>query len=51
MTREELMNALTRYEGAIQENNDCGDEATILEFEEARNALMDILMESKERAS
>ena len=25
MTREELMNALTRYEGAIQENNDCGD--------------------------
>jgi hypothetical protein len=44
MTREELMQILCRYEGAIQQNNDEGDEASILELEEARNALMDVLL-------
>ena len=47
MTREELMNILCRYEGAIQRNNDEGDEASILELEEAREKLMDILLEAK----
>jgi hypothetical protein len=47
MTREELLNILTRYEGAIQVNNDEGDEASILELEEAREKLMDVLLEAK----
>jgi hypothetical protein len=47
MTREELMNVLCRYEGAIQEVNDGNSEAAILEMEAAREALMDVLMKVK----
>jgi len=50
MTRDELMNVLTIYEGAIQRNNDEGDEASILELEDAREKLMDILLEAKKVA-
>jgi hypothetical protein len=50
MTRDELLNVLTRYEGAIQRNNDEGDEASILELEEAREKLMDVLQEAKKVA-
>lgn len=47
MTREELMDVLCRYEGAIQEVNDGNSESAIFEMEEAREALMDVLMKMK----
>jgi hypothetical protein len=50
MTRDELLKVLTRYEGAIQRNNDESDEASILELEEAREKLMDVLQEAKKVA-
>jgi hypothetical protein len=47
MTRDELLMVLTRYEGAIQCANNEGDEASILELEDAREKLMDILLDAK----
>lgn len=49
MSREELLNILTRYEGAIQEYNEDSSEANILELEEAREALMSVLLAAKEK--
>jgi hypothetical protein len=51
MTRDELLKVLTRYEGAIQEVNDDQSEASMLEMDAAREALMDVLLEAKTNLS
>ena len=44
MKRDDLFDILTRYEGAIQRDNDEGDDASALELEDARKVLMDLLL-------
>ncbi|VVB50946.1 Uncharacterised protein [uncultured archaeon] len=49
ITTENLINILTRYEGAVQAAIDeSGDEAVEKELEEARNELLVVLREAKE---
>jgi len=48
MSREELLRLLTRYEGAIQRDNDESDDASAGELEEVRKELMDFLMKVKD---
>jgi len=48
-SREELMNVLTRYEGALQEHADSPDDSTAAELEAARAALMDVLMQCRKQ--
>jgi hypothetical protein len=46
-TQADLLRILTRYEGAIQRDNDESDEASAAELEEARQDLMSLLEQAK----
>jgi hypothetical protein len=45
----DLLRVLTRYEGAIQRDNDESDDASVTELETARADLMALLQQAKER--
>jgi hypothetical protein len=51
MTREELMNVLCRYEGAIENLNDDHTAENMLEMAAAREELMDVLLAAKKETT
>jgi hypothetical protein len=46
-TQADLLRILTRYEGAIQRDNDESDETSATELEEARKDLMNLLEQAR----
>jgi len=45
--RADLLDVLTRYEGALQADNDDSSDETAADLEAARSALMDLLQQAK----